>query len=410
MHLPMNKTDIDLLVEQIRRIILNKPHQDVPKCHAEELSDLQEAVDYLADCMAESNAFLRHLRMGDLDVKPPGRHNFLAGSLKELHSALLHLTWQADQVAHGDYSQSIRFLGDFSTSFNQMIRQLADREKQLKVQSGLLSETVELMKSVMDGLKEWIVVTSQDSGQVIYANQAATVYFFDAFDGDEKCRARGDLLRYMQEYSQDGSENRAFEYRCEIRKRNFLIRSYAVHWSDRLAYAHIISDVTMEKEYQSHMEELAYLDPLTGLHNRRYCLEHLDSMIEQRSAFTFCMIDLDRLKFANDHFGHGAGDSYLKTVAKQLRSVTRSTDLVCRIGGDEFAAIFPDCEMPVILNKMERLDQKLAEMSEQFPMSISYGVTDVHAGMDTTTSAVMELADQKMYVLKHRKKAAQLQA
>ena len=141
----MNKGDIDLLMEQIRALIFNKPITGNMKSTSEELADLQEAVSYLSDCLTESNEFLRHLRMGELDVKPPSRHNFLAGNLKELHSALRHLTWQANQVAHGDYSQSVSFLGDFSVSFNQMIGQLAERESQLKVQSELLTETLEMM-------------------------------------------------------------------------------------------------------------------------------------------------------------------------------------------------------------------------------------------------------------------------
>ena len=127
----MNREDIDRLVEQIRYIILNKPISDDLKSESEELADLQEAVFYLSNCLAEANEFLKHLRNGELEAKPPSRHNFLAGNLKELHSALKHLTWQADRVAHGDYSQSVNFLGEFSRSFNEMIHQLAEREAQI---------------------------------------------------------------------------------------------------------------------------------------------------------------------------------------------------------------------------------------------------------------------------------------
>ena len=88
----MNREDIDRLIEQIRTIILNKPLPEDLKTESEELADLQEAVFYLSNCLAESNEFLRHLRMGGLDVWPPRRPNFLAGYLKELHSALKHLT------------------------------------------------------------------------------------------------------------------------------------------------------------------------------------------------------------------------------------------------------------------------------------------------------------------------------
>ena len=117
----MPNQDIELLVEQLRTILLNKPLSKEKKVEAPELETLQEGIFYLADCLAEANAFLHHLQIGELDVMPPGRHNFLAGGLKELHSALKHLTWQANQVANGDYSQCVNFLGDFSTSFNQIL-------------------------------------------------------------------------------------------------------------------------------------------------------------------------------------------------------------------------------------------------------------------------------------------------
>lgn len=405
----MDKGEIDLLVEQIRNIILNKPVSESLKSESEELADLQEAVSYLSNCLSESNEFLKHLRMGELDVTPPSRHNFLAGNLKELHSTLRHLTWQANQVANGDYSQRVQFLGDFSTSFNQMIHQLAEREAQLKLQSTLLSETVEMMKSVMDGLKDWIVVTSKETGELIYANEAAKQSFRSTEATAECCPGHQRLLRYIQQHREENSETRTFEYQCNVRKRIFRIRSYTVQWSGKLAYAHFISDVTSEREYRDQIEEMAYVDALTGLHNRRYCLEQLEKWMKEGAEFTFCMIDLDGLKYANDNFGHGAGDRYLKTVAEEMRQVVRSTDLVCRIGGDEFAALFPNCQAQAILDKMEHLDTALSQSSEEFPMSFSYGVVYVGAGSALSPKAVMEQADEKMYLLKNFKKAAKNQ-
>lgn len=105
MNLALNKK-ILICLEQIRQIILNKPIKEELK-KSEELAELQEAVLYLSGLLSESNEFLKHLQAGELDVKPPGRHNFY--NLKELHSALKHLTWQANQIANGDYSQKVDF-------------------------------------------------------------------------------------------------------------------------------------------------------------------------------------------------------------------------------------------------------------------------------------------------------------
>lgn len=401
-----NKEEIDLLVEQLRTILLNKPLPKQPQVQSEELRTLQEGIFYLSDCLAEANDFLHHLQTGDLNTTPPSRHNFLAGGLKELHAALRHLTWQANQVANGDYSQSVHFLGDFSTSFNQMIQQLAERESQLKVQSQMLSQSVELMKSVMDGLTDWVVVIAQDTGQIIYANQSARQFYYDPTPAQRACQSHQEFLEFIRSLGKGDPENRFFEYHCCQSAQTFRIHSYEIPWSNGMACAHIISDVTSQRAYQEQMEGLAYLDELTGLYNRRFCLENLDRLLNERTPFTFCMIDLDGLKYANDNFGHGAGDDYLRTVAKLLLQNSRSTDLLCRIGGDEFAILFPNCKAQVILNKLERLDQSLAVQEQPFPMSISYGVIYVSGEEPRQAQEIMEQADEQMYVMKNMKKAA----
>lgn len=125
----MEREDIDVIFEQIKSIILNKPIDDDVRTDNDELDDLQEAIFYLSNCLSESNQFLMELSRGNLNAKAPSRHNFLAGSLKELHSGLKYLTWQAKQVANGEYNHRISFLGEFSDSFNSMIEQLDEREK-----------------------------------------------------------------------------------------------------------------------------------------------------------------------------------------------------------------------------------------------------------------------------------------
>lgn len=402
----MDNQDIDLLVQQLRTILLNKPLSKEPRVQSEELETLQDGIFYLADCLAEANDFLDQLRKGNLDTPSPGRHNFLAGSLKELHSALKHLTWQANQVANGDYSQSVDFLGDFSASFNRMIAQLAERESQLKIQSQIQGESVELMKAVMDGLKDWIMVISQESGEVVYSNQSAKQFFEHPTPDQNQCGNYHRFLEFIRHCGREHSENRDFEYHCCESRRTFRIRAYDIQWSGKMACAHIITDVTSEREYQEQIEGLAYTDALTDLYNRRFCLENLEKMLEEGKEFTFCMIDLDGLKYANDNFGHDAGDEYLKTVARHLLQDSRSTDLICRIGGDEFAALFPRCKAPVIVEKMERLDRVLEEESLRFPMSLSYGVVYVDGGERLSAAEVMKLADERMYMLKNMKKAA----
>lgn len=350
MNLALNKEDIDLLVEQIRQIILNKPIKEELKSESEELAELQEAVLYLSGLLSESIEFLKHLQAGELDAKPPGRHNFLAGNLKELHSALKHLTWQANQIANGDYSQKVDFLGDFSASFNSMIHQLAEREAKLKHQSVVLSDMVELIKSIVDGLKDWIVVIDSESDEVIYTNQSANQLFYDMEIEKYICGEKCELIEQLRQQSRD-CKGSIFEYTCPRSMKILRVKSSGIKWNNKAACVHYIQDVTDEREYHEQVEEMAYTDELTGLYNRRYCMKQLERQLSQKNEFSFCMIDLDGLKYANDNFGHASGDRYLKTVADEMLKISRTTDIVCRIGGDEFAILFLNCASDIALKK-----------------------------------------------------------
>ena len=399
----MNKEDIDLLVEQIRQIILNKPIKEELKSESEELAELQEAVLYLSGLLSESNEFLKHLQAGELDVKPPGRHNLLAGNLKELHSSLKHLTWQANQIANGDYSQKVDFLGDFSASFNSMIHQLAEREAKLKHQSVVLSDMVELIKSILDGLKDWIVVIDSESDEVIYTNQSANQLFYDMEIEKYICGEKCELIEQLRQQSRD-CKGSIFEYTCPRSMKILRVKSSGIKWNNKVACVHYIQDVTDEREYHEQVEEMAYTDELTGLYNRRYCMKQLERQLSQKNEFSFCMIDLDGLKYANDNFGHASGDRYLKTVADEMLKISRTTDIVCRIGGDEFAILFLNCASDIALKKMKQVNLSIESLSEGFLMSISYGVIHIEAGMNILPETILMWADKKMYALKNIKK------
>jgi hypothetical protein len=105
--------------------------------------ELAILLNRLFSCAQEIHEFILPLSKGKLeDVTVPPPRNFLASPFKELHSHLQHLTWQAKQVAKGDYSQRVDFLGDFSEAFNFMITSLDDNEKALKGKIEQLEEAL----------------------------------------------------------------------------------------------------------------------------------------------------------------------------------------------------------------------------------------------------------------------------
>jgi two-component system cell cycle response regulator len=94
-----------------------------------------------------------------------------------------------------------------------------------------------------------------------------------------------------------------------------------------------------------HGLQAATLDPLTGLHNRRYALARLAEMSNTiRDDVAVMVVDLDHFKSVNDTYGHAGGDAALKQVAKRLREQLRTDDLLARIGGEEFLVALPGCD------------------------------------------------------------------
>lgn len=104
---------------------------------------------------------------------------------------------------------------------------------------------------------------------------------------------------------------------------------------------------------------LAAIDPLTGLYNRRYALPRLAAIAERallrNGAFAVMVIDIDRFKSVNDRWGHAAGDSVLVAVAQRLSDNLRGSDLIARIGGEEFLVALPDTAMPEARATAERI-------------------------------------------------------
>ena len=95
---------------------------------SDECTIISEKLIDLLNNLIEAGDFVVSLSKGDLEIEPP-KNNYLISAFKELQSNLKNLTWQTYQIAKGDYSQEIHFLGDFSIAFNSMIESLKQKEK-----------------------------------------------------------------------------------------------------------------------------------------------------------------------------------------------------------------------------------------------------------------------------------------
>ncbi len=159
--------------------------------------------------------------------------------------------------------------------------------------------------------------------------------------------------------------------------------------------------------------ELAYRDVLTNLPNRAMFNNHLNQTLKlserNKSKFTFLMIDLDEFKNINDSYGHEAGDAVIKETGMRLKQALRESDLVARIGGDEFAVILMSHEVNDIQAIADKIHLSLAQsiiigdLKLSTSCSIGAAIYPDH-GSDTVT--LMRRADISMYVSKRSKSSS----
>ena len=144
-----------------------------------------------------------------------------------------------------------------------------------------------------------------------------------------------------------------------------------------------------------------YMDALTGAYNRRY---YEDQLRQAEMTAGVAMIDLDDFKYYNDTYGHNTGDLILKTVVNVIRSSIRKTDMLVRLGGDEFLLIMPDIPETPFRKKLKQMQKQIYAMGvsgySQIQVSVSIGGVLASHG---TIEAAINKADQYMYQAKTSK-------
>ncbi len=156
--------------------------------------------------------------------------------------------------------------------------------------------------------------------------------------------------------------------------------------------------------------EMAVVDPLTGLHNRRYLELHLASMMDAAAGrgrpCALMILDIDHFKAVNDSYGHAAGDEVLKGFSLRVKRVIRTVDLMCRLGGEEFVIVMPDTSHMVAMKIAERV--RAAVEGEFFgidnggrsiPVTVSIGLAE--RGQEANPENLFRRADTALYNAKN---------
>ena len=157
----------------------------------------------------------------------------------------------------------------------------------------------------------------------------------------------------------------------------------------------------LERADHSHiLRNLAMIDPLTGLYNRRFAEQRLAAEVarsERRGhPLTVLTLDLNNFKEINDTYGHPAGDQVLQEFASRWNKVIRGSDLAVRLGGDEFLVVLPECTLEQLKLVLQRLRSfELDWQGQKIPVTFSAGWKDYEMG--DRPEEMLARADEALY-------------
>lgn len=399
----------DILFQYLKDIVYRteKASLDIDALQPE-YRKLGQALELIGKWLADTKKFSMAIAEGDLSYNLQDKENVFLGPLKELQATLRHLAWQTEQVAKGDYSQKVDFMGDFSVAFNTMTKQLQERrdaliaEKERMEEKNLeLERTFGLAMEFADHNQNMVLIYSLDGQGELFRNEAAGEFL-------KACPEIGNVIleKLSQKNEERAEEADTWEFEaCSVEDSQkciyFIVETYPIQWRQQNALVHVVSDDTKRKVKEEQMFHFAYVDLLTGLYNKRYAMEKMERWVREKVPFVLSFIDLDYLKYCNDTYGHSAGDAYLIKAAEALKKLG---GVLCRAGGDEFILLRVGKTAKEQNRALEEVRRNLGGDSKQCPCpkSFSYASCEVPVNPEKALEEYIALADERMYEYKTR--------
>lgn len=280
------------------------------------------------------------------------------------------------------------------------------------INSGMILEKISDITRIVDPLKKKVISFKEDD---ISTEDIKCFDFWEKGQVCENCismRAYNDNASYVKiEYNDD---------------KMYMVTAFPYNISGSKVIVEILKDITnsMFLESSEHpglersgiaalidsMNKLAFVDPLTGVYNRRYIMEKLPVDILNSTLLSreisIIMVDLDFFKEVNDNYGHLAGDSILKNSAQLLSNcLKRRSDWVARFGGEEFLVCLPGSNLDTALTIAENMRKSLEESTIPFEgkdigITASFGIFSGKITGRETVDELIGYADKKMYLAK----------
>ena len=281
----------------------------------------------------------------------------------------------------------------------------------------VLMQSEERYRRLIESANEAIVVIRE--GWIVFYNRKAVNLF--GYEGEELLARpyldfvhpddRQAVRAWLEERLRDRDAAVQLEFRLmddRLVERWAEANDVLIEWEGEPAVLSFIEDVTLRKEEEGRLWELATTDGLTGLFNRRHFLEQARREFFRARRFehavTALMVDVDHFKSYNDNYGHDVGDEVLRELAAILRSQTRDIDILGRYGGEEFIILLPETDLKVGLEAGERL-RRLVEKSRiptrsgELTLTVSVGVASSKAAKPDL-ERLITLADEALYEAK----------
>jgi diguanylate cyclase (GGDEF)-like protein len=280
------------------------------------------------------------------------------------------------------------------------------------ISSGIILEKISDITRIVDPLQKKVISFKENNISI------KEVKCFDFWDKDQVCencismRAYNDNTSYVKiEYNED---------------KMFMVTAFPYNISGNKVIVEVLKDITNSMFLESsempgiersgvnalidNMNKLAFIDPLTGVYNRRYILEKLPVDILNSTLLSreisIIMVDLDFFKEINDNYGHLAGDNILKNSAQLLsRCLKRRSDWVARFGGEEFLVCMPGSNLETALTTAENMRKSLEGSTMTFEgksigITASFGIFSGKITGRETVDELISYADKKMYLAK----------
>ncbi|MBX3128022.1 MAG: diguanylate cyclase [Polyangiaceae bacterium] len=327
-------------------------------------------------------------------------HGRVEGYDTELRTAAGRTFWGSVSV------QVITFEGESALLVS--VQDVTER----KVAEEQLRRSREFLRTLLDAAPIPLVVTGIEDDVIRFSNERAA----DLFEID----LQSFLGRRAPDFYIDASERRALldELRRSGRAEQHTARLETAQgrpfWAQLSARTLTLDgqnvmmvgllDVTEQKQLEARLRELATIDGLTGVYNRRHFFELADALVELAERhdrpLSVAMLDADHFKAINDEHGHAVGDEALRIIAQVCRAELRTTDVLARYGGEEFAFLLPETRMEAAHLAVERIVAMLATSPVVGPagslhVTVSVGIASRQRG--ESLDDVLRRADEALY-------------